>query len=96
MHYFAIAIVVFVIALVIALAGCGRQGNAEPASRAAIAKKLVILAESKPPANLVCGAMCYEPVSQPDQLTYVCPACNAKTVYAVNGSSSIPIGGGSL
>ena len=50
-------------------------------SRDEIEKKLQRLAKKDPPKTLAIGAMCYEMAAIPDTISYVCPACNEKTLY---------------
>jgi len=45
-------------------------------------EKLLARIEKTEEPDYVMGAMCYEPVAQPDVAEYVCPACGEKTIYS--------------
>ena len=49
-----------------------------------VKQQLEELAESEPPSELAVGAMCYEAVSPPDRVEYICPKCDEKTLYALD------------
>ena len=46
-------------------------------------RRLAALAQSKPPRDLSPGAMCYRMAGPPEVAEYRCPACGAKTWYAL-------------
>ncbi|MBI5544450.1 MAG: hypothetical protein HY901_11205 [Deltaproteobacteria bacterium] len=55
-----------------------------PLSRDELAAKLRRLSESKPPAQLNPGAMCYSTARPPETAEYLCPRCGARTHYSKN------------
>jgi hypothetical protein len=52
--------------------------------RAELVRRLKDLASRPPPTDLFTGAMCYDVAPPPQFLEYVCPVCNARTLYAVS------------